>query len=80
MALGDVERTCDCGACRDRAAYIASYTDRLGQACTRSACNHEHVMLVERELRAEGYAVTWRDFPARPKVTELGAPDAQAQA
>jgi hypothetical protein len=80
MALGDVERTCDAGACTARAAFIGSFTDQLQQRQTRAACNQEHVVEVERYLRGEGFKVTWSPFPPRPKVTELGGQHAPTQA
>jgi hypothetical protein len=79
MALGDVERTCEKGGCRDRAAYVGSYTDHLQQARSTAACGQEHLIAVEKQLAGEGFKVTWRLFPARPAATELGGQDAQTQ-
>lgn len=79
MALGDVERTCEAGACRSRAIYIGSFTDQLQQARTTAACCEEHVVKLEHQHTLEGYKITWRAFPARPAVTELGEAHAPSQ-
>jgi hypothetical protein len=78
--LGDVERTCEAGACTERAGFIGSFTDQLQCRQTRAACSQVHLADLERQLKAEGFTVTWRLFPARPKVTELGGQNAQTEA
>lgn len=80
MALGDVLRTCEAGGCCERAAFIGAFEDRLKQRQTRGACGQEHLLQLEREIKQEGFEVTWRLFPVRPTITEIGGDHGPTQA
>lgn len=56
-------RSCDFGICQVDATRVATFTAERGETKNKWACDLQHQMGVDREIRTQGWTPDWRILP-----------------